>query len=468
MILPLALAQFICSYAASNMNVAINDIATDLNTTVHGVQLTITLFTLIMAAFMIPGSKLTDIWGRKKCFTLGLIIYGIGTFIAALAPNLIMLTIGYSFFEGLGTALLIPPVYILVTVSFKELDLRARAFGIISAMAGIGAAAGPLIGGIITTAISWRAAFLFQTLAIAAILYLSRRIADAGIKGPKPHFDFTGTILSAFGLVFIVLGILQASTYGFFTAKQDFKIGETIILQEGSISPVWLFVGIGLLFLAWFIFHIRSLEKKGKQPLLSLNLFKNKATDIGLVIQNFQWQILQGVSFVLSVFVQTVRGFSAIATGLILTPATVGILLSSIVAGRLAKRFSQTSLIRVGFLITIVGIALLLILVDKDSSLWTFIPGLFLMGTGVGVMLTPSVNVIQSSFPEKDQGEISGLSRSISNLGSSLGTAIAGTIVVAAPTIGNQAYANALFYVIAIAVIGFIGSLFLPKVKSKA
>ncbi len=466
MLLPLAIAQFICSYAASNMNVAINSIATELNTTVRGVQLAITLFTLIMAAFMIPGSKLTDIWGRKRCFVLGLIIYGIGTILAALAPSLSILVIGYSVFEGIGTALLIPPVYILVTVSFTDLNARARAFGIISAMAGVGAAAGPLIGGIITTAISWRASFLLQTIVVATIILLSRRIIEVAAKGPRPHFDIIGTILSALGLIFIVTGILQASTYGFFTSRQDFVIGNTVIIPAGGISPVWLFVGIGAVILLGFFLYIRQQERKGKEPLLSLRLFKNKASNLGLITQNFQWQILQGSSFVISVFVQTVRSFTAIATGIILTPATIGILLSSAVAGRLSQRFSQPALIRAGFLITIVGIVLLLLLVRATSDLWTFVPGLFLLGIGVGVMITPSVNVVQSSFPEKDQGEISGLSRSISNLGSSLGTAIAGTILVAAATIGNTAYVNAFIYITAISILGFIASIFLPSMQN--
>lgn len=465
MLLPLALAQFICSYAASNMNVAINSIAADLDTTVHGVQLSITLFTLIMAAFMIPGSKLTDIWGRKRCFVLGLIIYGIGTVIAALAPGLTILIIGYSIFEGIGTALLIPPVYILVTVSFTVLKERARSFGIISAMGGIGAAAGPLIGGIITTGFSWRASFLVQTIVVAVIIYMSRRITDPGIKGAKPKFDIFGTILSAAGLIFIVLGILQASTYGFFVSKQNFYIGQQLIIPEGGISPVWLFIGIGALILLFFFLLENSREKNGKEPLLSPKLFKNRTSNFGLITQNVQWLILQGSSFVISVFVQTVRGATAIATGLILTPATIGILISSALAGRLAQRRSQRFLIRAGFIITLAGILLILLLVTATSPVWTFIPGLFLLGIGIGIMLTSSVNVVQSSFPEKQQGEISGLSRSVSNLGSSLGTAIAGTILVGVDVIGNKAFGYALISMIVIGAIGLLAAILLPPTE---
>src|SRR5947208_4636018 len=192
LIAPLALAQFICSFAGSNMNVMINDISRDLNTTVKGVQTTITLFLLIMAILMIPGSKLTDKWGRTKCFRAGLVIYGIGTVLSAVSPGLGVLILGNSVFEGVGTALLIPPVYILTTLAFGDLSSRAKAFGVISAMGGIGAATGPLIGGLITTGISWRAAFVFQTLVVATILVLSRRLTDPLEPNPASPFDLAG------------------------------------------------------------------------------------------------------------------------------------------------------------------------------------------------------------------------------------------------------------------------------------
>src|ERR1043166_3297895 len=189
MLLPLALAQFICSFAGSNMNVMINDISEDLHTTVQGVQIAITVFLLVMAALMIPGGKLTDRWGRKRCFTIGLVIYGIGALMSAASPGLGVLILGNSIFEGVGTALLIPPVYILATLWFTDTTRRAWAFGVISGLGGIGAAAGPLIGGLITTAISWRAAFVFQALVIAAIVLLSRKLADPLPADPTRPFD---------------------------------------------------------------------------------------------------------------------------------------------------------------------------------------------------------------------------------------------------------------------------------------
>ncbi|HEY5985457.1 MAG TPA: MFS transporter, partial [Streptosporangiaceae bacterium] len=189
MILPLALAQFIASYAATNMNVAVTAIANDLGTTVAGVQTAITMFTLTMAALMIPGSKLTDIWGRKRCFIAGLIVYGAGGLLATLTPGLGLLIMGYSLLEGLGSALMIPPIYILVTMAFPDVKSRARYFGVVSGAGGLGAAAGPLIGGLVTSAISWRASFGMQVLVVAWIILLARRIADPARPRPGVGFD---------------------------------------------------------------------------------------------------------------------------------------------------------------------------------------------------------------------------------------------------------------------------------------
>ncbi len=462
-LLPLALAQFICSYAATTMNVSISVIAKDLGTDVHAIQITITFFTLTMAALMIPGSKLTDIWGRKFCLMLGLIVYGLGALIATFAQGIGLLMFGYSLLEGVGTALLIPPVYILCTVSFLDLPTRARAFGVISAAGGIGAAAGPLIGGVITTTISWRASFALQVLVVALIIVLSRRLADPGVQGAKPKFDIIGTILSAAGLVFVVLGILQSGTYGWITASQNFTIGNTVVIPQGGISPVWLFVGIGALFLVGFFFWIRSRERAGKEPLLSTRLFHNRTSNLGLVTQLIQWFIIQGSFFVISVYLQEVHHYNAIQTGLALTPTTIGILIAGALAGRLAQRRTQKRLIWAGFVLTIVGMILLLLLAGLTSSSLASIPGLLLIGLGVGTMLTSSVNVVQSSFPDKEQGEISGLSRSASNLGSSLGTAIAGSVLVTTLVQPDKTYPLALITMIVFACIGLIAALLLPN-----
>jgi MFS family permease len=463
MILPLALAQFIASYAATNMNVAISAIATDLDTTVAGVQTAITLFTLTMAALMIPGSKLTDIWGRKRCFVLGLIVYGAGGLVALLSYGLPQLIIGYSLLEGVGSALMIPPIYILVTVAFPDVKSRARYFGVVSGAGGLGAAAGPLIGGVVTSAVSWRASFGLQVLVVAWIILLARKITDPAPEAPRPRFDLTGAVLSAAGLFFVVLGLLQSRTYGFGKSRQDFDIGNTVVIPKGSISPVWIFVAIGALFLLWFVLYTRSAEKKHKDVLLPLRLFRNKLANLGLGTQAIQWLILQGTFFATSLYLQEVNGYDAVKTGLILTPGTIGILIASAGADRFARRHPQRWLIIAGFLITAVGMLLLLALVRAHAGIWRWIPGLFLFGAGVGVMLTSSVNVVQSSFPEADQGEISGLSRSVSNLGSSLGTALVGSALVAVKLPEGKPFAIALTMMIVFTVIGLVLGVFIPR-----
>jgi MFS family permease len=226
------------------------------------------------------------------------------------------------------------------------------------------------------------------------------------------------------------------------------------------LMTVFLAVGAG--FLIWFFLYIRSEERAGKEPLLSTALFKNRTCNLALVTQNMQWLVLMGISFVVAVFLQTVRGYNAIQTGVIFTAATVGILISSFAAERWAKKYSQRTLILLGFTVTLAGIGVFIGLVGISLRVVAFVPGLFLIGVGVGAMLTPSVNVVQSSFPEEQQGEISGLSRSVSNLGSSLGTAIAGTILVSVVAPGNRAYVWAMVSLAIAGVIGLVAAWFLP------
>lgn len=445
-LVPLALAQFICSFAGSNMNVMLNDMSRDLGTTVAGIQLSITLFLLTMAALMVPFGKLTDVLGRKLCFLLGLGVYGVGAVLSALAPGLGLLILGNSILEGAGTALLIPPVYILVTLYWKDVQGRARAFGLISAAGGVGAATGPLIGGWICSAISWRAAFLFQALIIVVILLFALALKDPLPADPSRPYDVLGAVLSGGGLVVLVAGIL---------AIDRVPLLAVALLIAGA--------GIVALFFAW----IRRLETRGREPLLSTALFRNRVSNLGLVTQNFQWLLLMGISFLVSSHLQVVRHYSAIETGVIFTAATVGILAASLAAGRLVRLVAQRTLILLGFAVTAVG-TLLLLLVGAIPGAWPFAPGLLVIGLGVGAMLTPSVNVVQSAFPEAQQGEISGLSRSVSNLGSSFGTAIVATVLGFGAGERAGGYVLAMLVLVVVALGGAVVSGFLPNRRADA
>jgi MFS family permease len=246
---------------------------------------------------------------------------------------------------------------------------------------------GPLIGGVITTTITWRAAFVFQAIVIVVIVVLARRLVDPVPADPTRPFDIVGAVLSAAGLVVLVGGIMAAD--------------QSIPLMAGLVL-------LGVLVLVGFFAWIRRRERQGREALLSTSLFRNRTSNLALVTQNAQWAILLGTSFTVAAYLQVVRHYDAIQTGVIFTAATVGVLLSSLAARPLARRFLQRTLIVSGFVITILGIVVLIVLVKGHPGAWYFAPGLFLIGTGLGLMLTPSVNVVQSSFPERLQGEISG------------------------------------------------------------
>jgi MFS family permease len=432
----LALAQFLTAYANTSMHVSISAITHDLNTTVIAVQASITLFTLVMAMLMITGSKLTDSFGRKRTFLWGIGVFAAGSTVAALSPSMGFFFLGMSLLQGIGSALLIPPIYILVTVSIDDLRMRAAAFGLVGGAGGLGSAVGPLLGGLITTAISWRWTFGSQILLAIIVLVLSRQIHEIVATGPRLPLDVWGVVLSALGMGLIVLGLLSAASYGWFQARQDFAIGSVVIIPKGGISPVWIGVVAGLLVLLAFYWHIRAKEERGEEPLIHLRVLANRVANLGLVTQAANWFMLIGISFVVAVFLQVSHEYSAIQTGIYMMPATVGLLLATGRAGPSARLFSPRTLLVAGFLIAIAGIVLMLLLGNAQASGWLLAPGLFLAGLGLGIILAPSVNIVQSSMPERDQGEISGVSRSVSNLGSSLGTAVAGGILVSALIFG--------------------------------
>jgi MFS family permease len=265
---------------------------------------------------------------------------------------------------------------------------------------------------------------------------------------PTRPFDTRGAVLSALGLILLVSGILATD------------------------NNIWVMLGLvalSVIVLVVFFRGVRAKERAGEEPLLSTKLFANRTSNVGMVTQNLQWLILMGTSFVVAAYLQVVRGYSAIETGVIFSAATIGILLSSLAAARLARRRSQRTLIMAGFVVTVAGVALLLAMVSGNPSAWAFAPGLLLIGLGVGAMLTPSINIVQGAFSDEQQGEISGLSRSVSNLGSSFGTAIAGTILVAGITATpGRAYALAMIVLGLISVAGFFAAARLPRAKTPA
>jgi MFS family permease len=337
--------------------------------------------------------------------------------------------------------------------------------GVISAMAGVGGAAGPLIGGIITTTISWRASFFLQVPVAIYIVMIRSRIVDAAPPAHKPKLDALGAVMSAAGMTALVLAALLANTYGWVIAKKDFSIGDTTLLSEGGVSPVIILFGLGVLLLLAFAWLCDYRERHHDEPLVPTRILFDRIAVAGLVAQASQWFLLLGGLFIITLFLQQSLGLNAIQTGVAMMPAIIGLLLLSRRSSKLATKYSLRGLMQAGFIVAACGIVLVLLLADPNGSAWRLIPGLLLLGAGIGMIMPASVTFVQSTSPEQDQAAISGVSRSASNLGSSLGTAVAGSVLVVAVT-GGASYERGLgFALITVAVaslIGLVATLFIP------
>lgn len=428
----LAMAQFILTLDSTVMNVSISTLVTDLHTTVTGVQSAITFYTLVMAAFMIPGAKIGDIIGRKKAFVIGLIIYGIGSFITAISPNLPILMFGWSLLEGLGAALVIPAMLSLIASNYPAGPKRVKAYSMVAAIAAIGAAVGPIIGGFLTTYLTWRLAFFSEVLVVIYILLKRKLIKDSKSLGKSPKLDIVGIIFSASGLALLVFGILQASTYGLIKTRKDWIVNGNTIISAGGISPTVIFCTIGLVLMVLFVFWEYHRTIKQKSTLIKLQLLKNKIVTAGMGSIFFQLFLLGGVMYGVSIFLQLDLGYSAILTGLSLIPLSIMILVLASRGTIMSNKFSSKFIVRAGFLLMLAGSIWLGIKSgDTNVSGWTLAPSLALFGAGMGMMASQLQNVVQNSVTEQDSGEASGLMATFQYLGQSFGVAVIGVLIVA-------------------------------------
>ncbi|MCX5976633.1 MAG: MFS transporter [Coprothermobacterota bacterium] len=431
-LLVLGLAQIINAYDTTAMNVAVSRIVQDLHTTVTGVQAALTTYSLVMAAFMIIGSKLGDIWGWKRTFTLGIILYGIGALTTALSPDLGLMITGWSLLEGIGSALMIPAIFSMIAIFFPESKARVRGYAMIGMAAAAGAALGPLICGFLTTFVSWRASFAMEVLVVLIVVFLSRKLVVPKEEGARPRLDLLGAVLSALGLAFVVMGILQASVYGWLTARKAFLIGNTQLIPQGGISPVIVFVLIGLVILALFVLWQRQRVRAKKQPLIDLAIFKLRAASIGLPVIIVQMFMQAGLLFVVPLFLQIGLGFNAFQAGLTLLPLTIALILVATQVSKVMARFTPKLAVSAGLLFTSIGILVVGLTMSSSSTSISVMPGLIIVGIGLGLTTAPLLNLVQSSVPISEQGDISGLNRAFSNLGGALGTAVAGAVLIAA------------------------------------
>jgi len=427
-------AQFVMVLDSSVMNVSISQIVADLDTTIAGVQLAITAYTLVMAAFMLVGAKLGDIFGRDRIFAIGLAVYGLGSLITALSPNLGVLLFGWSLVEGLGAVMVIPAIAALI-VSNYEGKTRALAYGIIGGVAGAAIALGPLIGGWVTTTFSWRYVFAAETVVVVGILFVRRMMAAAKRPERRPHLDYVGAALSAAGLGLAVFGILKSSEWGWIEPIGALTINGQEITPFGlSVVPFLILGGLGLLGAFWEWEEHR--ERQGRDTLLERSLLKIVPLRAGLRTLVMQQLVLLGTFFVLPVYLQVVLGLDAFETGKRLFPMSITMLVAALLGPRLAARFAPKRVVQVGFVGLSIGAFCLVGTVDVELNELGFSLSLAVFGVGIGLVVSQLGNVIMSSVDESKTNEAGGLQGTAQNLGASLGTALIGSILIAGLTSG--------------------------------
>lgn len=433
-ILILASAQFVMVLDSSVMNVSISQIVADLHTTVQGVQVAITAYTLVMAAFMLVGAKLGDIWGRDRAFAVGLAVYGIGSLTTALSPNLAVLLLGWSLVEGLGAILVIPAIAALIAANYEGRD-RALAYAIMGGVAAAAVAAGPLIGGWVTTMFSWRLVFASETVAVVVILLLRNRMKRSPRPEHPPRLDPVGAALSALGLALIVFGVLMSSTWGWVQPRSALTIAGVEITPLGfSAVPFLILAGLGLLwaFASW----TERRARRGLDTLLDLALLKVVTLRAGLSTLFMTQFVLLGTFFVMPVYLQIVLGLNALETGVRIIPMSVAMLVAALAGPRLAAGRSVKRVCQAGFVALAVGAGIVIGSMNVELDTLEFSIGLAIFGAGAGLLASQLGNVIMSSVGPSRTNEAGGLQGTAQNLGASFGTALIGAILLAGLTHG--------------------------------
>jgi MFS family permease len=424
-LLTLAAGQFLMTLDSSVMNVSIATVAKDVGTTVTGIQGAITAYTLVMACLMITGAKVGAIIGRKRAFAIGCVIYGCGSLTTALAPSLPVLLLGWSFLEGVGAALILPAIVALVASNFAAVR-RPAAYGMVAAAGAVAVAVGPLIGGFATTYFSWRWVFAGEVVLVLAILVLARRIADSSTT-EKPKLDLVGAALSALGLGLFVFGILKSGEWGWIQPRSG---GPT----WAGLSPViWLL--LGGLFVLWVFFRWEDrVAAHGGEPLVRREFFRNRQLQGGLTMFLFQYLVQAGIFFVVPLYLSVALGLSAIDTGVRILPLSITLLAAAIGVPRLFPRTSPRLIVRSGLLALLAGTVVLLGALDVNSGPEVVLVPLLLIGLGIGALASQLGAVTVSAVPDDQSSEVGGVQNTMTNLGASIGTALAGAILISTLT----------------------------------
>jgi len=424
-LLTLASSQFLMTLDSSVMNVSIATVAKDVGTTVTGIQTAITLYTLVMAMLMIPGGKVGSLIGRKRAFSIGCVIYGAGSLTTAFAQNLTVLIFGWSLLEGIGAALILPAVVALVAGNFPPAG-RPRAYGLVMAAGAIAVAVGPLIGGIATTYFSWRWVFVGEVLIVLVILVLARRVEDAPVEG-RPDLDLVGAVLSATGLGLGVFGVLRSSVWGWVLPKpggpEILGLSPTMVLIFGGLFVLWLFA-------AWE----RHVEQRGGEPLVQLSMFENRQFTGGLLMFFFQFLVQAGLFFTIPLYLSVALGLSAIDTGIRILPLSITLLIAAAGIPRFFPNVSPRLVVQAGLLAMFAGTLSLFLSIDADAGAEIVTVPLLLAGLGIGALASQLGSVTVSAVPDEQSPEVGGLQNTATNLGASIGTALAGSLLIAALT----------------------------------
>ncbi|MFI8231698.1 MFS transporter [Streptomyces sp. NPDC085900] len=420
----LGTAQFLMVLDTSVMNVSISQLVKDFDTEVTTIQAVITLYALVMAAFMIIGGRLGDILGRRRVFFLGLMVYGTGSALTAVAPTVWVLALGWSVIEGLGAALVLPAMAALVAESYRGPD-RAVAYGVIGGLAGAGIAVGPLLGGWVTTYLTWRLVFAGEVVVVLAMLLCRRMIAETPRPGRRPGLDGIGAVLSAAGLGLGVFGVLQSSTWGWVTPRNP---PFTVF----GFAPTLFVIGAAVLVLAGFARWERHRDAQGADPLVHLPMLRRPVLRSGLLALLGQNLILLGLFFVIPLYLQVVQGFDAFQTGLRLLPVSIAMLAASVLASALGRAAGPRRIVRLALAVLTVAVIWLLATIDPVIDDAQFAGAMALVGVGTGLLASQLGNVVQSSAGEEERSEVGGLQFTAQNLGSALGTALIGSILLGA------------------------------------
>ena len=421
----LASGQFLMTLDSSVMNVSIEEVAEDVGTTVTGIQGAITAYTLVMAALMITGAKIGAIIGRKRAFAIGCVIYGCGSLTTSLAQSLPVLLFGWSFLEGVGAALIMPAIVALVAGNFPA-ERRPAAYGLVAAAGAVAVAVGPLIGGFCTTYFSWRWVFAGEVLVVLVILLMTRRIADAPVE-KRPQLDVVGAVLSALGLGLLVFGVLRSGEWGWIQPKTGGP-------SWAGLSPtIWLV--LGGLFVIWVFFRWQARrESHGQEPLVRVAMLRNRQLTGGLTMFFFQFLVQAGFFFVVPLFLSVALGLSAIETGVRLLPLSVTLLAAAIGIPKLFPQVSPRLVVRLGLLSLLAGTVVLLGGLDPGVGPEVVFVPMLLVGLGIGALASQLGAVTVSAVPDEDSPEVGGLQNTMTNLGASLGTALAGSLLIASLT----------------------------------